>query len=441
MPIKEKFLYYLKGIGGYFEDSLLLFIKPKSTIKKIREKPFSIKLFLVNIFLITIIHSIFNFLVAIKSLPWHIVNTIGLTWQIFVFTIFVISFSPFLIDYISSKITGIKNQLYPLSKVYLHVLIIFALYPLINLFLGIFGVPFNFLLPFATRAGITVGQIFEGVLISLISIFIIYYFYHSLKAVLISILMIGLSFPLILYGIDFVYYVLMSYFYGFARYGIMQDPAHIILWCMENMWFILLILGFGLSYFLYQKRNYFKFLTKPQIILNILFSLLILSGYMISGFILPIPQLISLIISSIAAWNFVILVFYYYNNSNQSTNKLILNKWETFIAGFWLLTTTISFSLVVSFISTFFLSLFLFLSLIFIKYFQSISKFYYQKFFIFISLYLILLMGSIPNYIFVFESLPSELAIEWPTLFSFWIGIPIAAIPSLFLKSSYFYPP
>ncbi len=437
MKSKNEYSSFLRALGAYFIDSFLLFSKPKTAIEKIKKKRISIPLFLVSIFLISSIHFILNFLASRNpSDPWHIVNTLGLTWQIFVFVIFVVSYAPLLVDSTSSKLTGIKDQLSSLSKVYFHTLIVFALYPLINFFLRTLGVNYKFYLPFSTRTLITIGQVVEGTLLAVISIFIIYYFYRSSKAVGSSLILLGLSFPLILYGIDFVY-LLSSRFYGFEGYGLMQDPAHIILWCMENIWFCLLILGFGLLYFYRVKKNYFKLFTRNQIIFTFLLPLFILLGYIISGIVLPLPQLISLIISSIAAGNVIFLI---YNSHNKSVNNIVssnrLNQWETLMCAFWLLTIAFSFALMVSFVSALFLGFCFIGSFVLIRYSQLIIKRELQIVLSFLIFYLILLMGSVPTFFFIFSEVPSIVAIELPILASFLAGIPITLLSALFLEFS-----
>ncbi|MFX1293742.1 MAG: hypothetical protein ACFFD2_02615 [Promethearchaeota archaeon] len=444
MELKDRVLSFLRGIGEYFTDNFLLFSEPKKAIEKINKKRIRLSLFLVSIFLISCIHFFFNFLVSEGPFrytnAWNIVNIIGLAWQIFVFVIFVILFSPLLVDIISSKFTGIKDQFSSLSKVYFHTLIIFALYPIINLYFLIFGVPYGFYLPFSSKAMITVGQIVEGILLAIISIFIIYYFYRSSKAVIISVIFLGISFPLILYGLDFVY-ILSSRFYGFERYGLMDDPAHIVLWCMENIWFCLLVLGFGIIYFYRVKKNYFKLFTRNQLIFNFSLPFFVILGYVISGMPLPIPQLISLIISSIAAGNFILLLYNsYYKSFNNTEKSNFLNKWETFMCAFWLLTIAISFSLIVSFISALFIGLCFIGSSILIRYSQIVIKHKLQLIFSFLTFYLILLMGSVPTYFFVFSEGPSIVAVELPTLLSLLVSIPIALIPAIFLKFFSFYP-
>lgn len=434
--------YYLNGISDYFKDNVLLLIKPRKYLEQIKQKPISKRLFFINIFLIVIIHFIFNYLVSISHgiYPWHIINTIGLTWQIFVFVIFVISFSPLLIDLISVKISKTQSKLCSLAKVYFHVLLIFAIYPLVNLIFSLLYIDFCIKLPFAIIAEITFGQIFEAILIVYLSLFIIYSFYRSIKAVILSITIIGLLFPLLLYGLDFAYFLRMN-FYGFLSSGLMNDPAHVTLWCSQNIWFCFLIFFFGISYFLHQQKNIFKLITKTHIIPHLLFPLLILMGYLFAGAILPIPQLISLIIASIAAWNCTYILYLHYNKSFNQSNGIILNEWEIIMGIFWLITTALSFSLIVSFISFFFTSLFILLAFIFLKYLNNTFQKLMYRLNIFTLSMLTVLIASIPSYFFIyFYPTPSIIAIEWPTLLSFCIAFLVALIPSLLLKPSFFYP-
>jgi hypothetical protein len=435
--IKHTISSYLMQIGSYFKDNFLLIIKPGTYVEKISTKAISIKVFILNLLLITLIHSIFNYLLVLGE--WNFVNTLGLSWQICIFAVFVISFCPLIIDSLSSKISKAESKLYPLSKVYFHILLIFALYPIVNIILHLLNQPYNFYLPFSYGATITWGQIIEAILISYISIFVIYYFYKSKKAVILSLIIIGISFPLLLYGLDFKEFLRWGV-YGFQTYGLMNDAAHFILWCLENMWFCLLILFFGLFYFIYRKKNPLKSIPKIQIIPNLFFPSLVLLGYFFGGCILPLPQLISLLIASVAAWNFVFLLYMYHMSINKKPNNCPLNKWEFFMSGFWLVTIALSFSLIVSFISGLFCLLFWIFSFIFIKIKINSSNKLIQIFILFISFFLIFLMGSIPTFFFLFHFLPSIIAIDWPTLYSCLVAIPISLIPSIFFKLSYFFP-
>jgi len=443
MELKDKFLPFMRRIGEYFKDGFLLFIKPKKAIQKITKKRINLSLFLVCIFLISSLHFIFNFLASEGySNTWHIVNSLGLAWQIFIFALFVISFSPLLIDTVSSRLSGVKNQFSSISKVYFHILIVFALYPIINFYLRLFGVPYTFYLPFSTKTMMNVGQVVEGVLLAIVSISIIKYFYKSIKAVLISLIILGIFFPLILYGLDFVY-ILSSRFYGFGRYGLMDDPAHIILWCMENIWFCLLILGFGIAYFYHIKKAYFKLFTPIQLFFNFTLPFFVIFGYLISGLSLPIPQLLSLIISSIAAGNCILLIYNSrYKEYYNSERPYLLNKWETFMCAFWLLTIAFSLSLIVSFISALFLLLFFISSLILIRYSPMIINGRKRVIFPLLIYYLFFMMGSVPSYFFIFSDIfkPSIIAVHLPTLLSFLVALPIALIPAILLISSSFYP-
>lgn len=441
MSLKKRFQFYFNGILDYFKDNLLLFLKPKKYIQKLSEKKITLKLFLINIILITIIHSIFNYLASTyhSSQEWDFINLIGVTWQILVFVIFVLSFAPLVIDFIASKISKTQNQLIPLFKIFYHSLLIFAFYPLVNLLLLIFNQSISFYLPFSSSSQITWGQIFEAIILCYISIFIIHYFYKSKMAIIFSLIVIGFSFPIILYGWDFVLF-LKNDFYYFKLVGILNNPANIILWCMENMWFCLLILFLVVLYFKTMKKNPLKSLAKTLIIPNLVFPGLIALAYLIVGAKLPIAQLTSLIISSIAAWNFIFLIYLHYSKNLKESNIVKLDNWELFMGGFWLITISLSFSLIVSFISAFFCLLFCSISFIYIKFQITFTRKWANYFYKFIIFYIICLMGSTTIFFFIFSYTYSVIAIEWPTFFSFIIAIPISLTFTFLLKISYFYP-
>jgi len=442
MMINQRIQFYLNEINKYIKKSLMLIVKPWVNVQKIRDEPFNLKSFFLSILVIAIIHSILNFFVSYSKDPliqWNIINIFGVSWQIFIFIIFVITFSPLVIDIISSRFSKFKNQFYQLAKVYCHILLIFALYPIVNIVLAIFNYPNSYFLPFSQKSNITIGQIIEGILICYVSVFIIYSFYKSKKSIILSLIIIGMSFPLILYGIDFVFFLLEN-FYRFEYYGFVDNPAHIILYCLANMWFCLLILFFGALYFYHQGKNILKLIFQMKFIPNFVFPFLIFLGYIFSGFILPFPQLFSLIIASIATWNSIYVLWMYYNRITYiQENQLRLNNWDYFMVSFWLITISFSFALMVSFISAFLLFICFIFVLFYLKYiYLKFSSNFSQKILLFFLFYLIVLIGSPPTFFLIFYD-HSIIALEFPNFLMWIIAIPIAGILSISLKTNYFW--
>ena len=206
----NKIIDFFKNMYIFLKDSLLLLFFPTKQTSIILKRKLSIPLVVFIAAIFSGIHFVFNLIfyenynLYILALPpflnphimYNTINVVGLYWQIFTFFLFVIPFSTLLIDLICSKFSRIQNKVFNISKVFLHMILIAGLYPLINLFLVI-----NRIHPFVTISDgtriifqIQIGQIVEGIIIGVLSIFIIYKIYKTKLGVILSQLSIALSF-------------------------------------------------------------------------------------------------------------------------------------------------------------------------------------------------------------------------------------------------------
>jgi len=343
-------------------DSGRLLIYPKTTIRTIIDKEISIKAYFSYSFFIASIHFYLLYIQAhlYKNclFTWHPANILGLWWQVYVFVLFITVVPPLILDCLASVLSQ-KNMLFTtIFKIYLHTLLIFAFYPVINIILTALKVRFSFSLPGTIATVFTYGQIFEAIYLIIITIIILHIFYKNMKAVILSTIFIGFLFPGILLGQDIMVYVMNNFLN--LNYSSMSFESfyRVPLWGNANIWFVFLFFIGGVIYLIYTKKLKLSRILfhSENLLINFTLIYLVFVGFSLGGRTLPLGQLIYLFFAVIFTWNFSYLHLFQkisrtLGSENNIPLELQLNSWEQTIVSTWIIIGGLSFILNISIFS------------------------------------------------------------------------------------------
>ncbi|MHA1267383.1 MAG: hypothetical protein ACTSRS_19255 [Candidatus Helarchaeota archaeon] len=445
MPSRSRNLEFWRDELKFLKESLLIisFLKTGKVTEKVRNVPLSIKFIFLNVLLLSILRAILEIIHWTHKYPsqrWDLINLGGFIWQIAVFIIFIIPFSSYILSYASSYLAHVRISFSQIFNVYFYLTFLFAISPIFDIIASFLGAPSFFFLPFTNESIITMGQLIEAFILPILSFLILHQITHSTRIAIISTLIMGLLFPFILIGPDGVYY--MSFIFNFnGHYWLPNDPFHIILWAMENLWFSLLMVILLSTYLLRKLRQLNLNLNRFNILLGTFLGFSVLIGYFLGNQAIPLPHLLALVLSLISCWIMYVLL-----KTRYVCGEVQLNDWVITISLFWLITIGLSFTLVVSFFSFFILLAIILIIFIYIYYLKSITfqsskvnkKKYVFYFLICILMFLSILLGATPTIFYYIEYSPGNfyhhIPLEVPNPIIF-----LGAVPCSFILNLIFY--
>ncbi|MFX0140069.1 MAG: hypothetical protein ACFFDN_40880 [Candidatus Hodarchaeota archaeon] len=293
-------------------------------------------------------------------------------WQIVTFVLVVIPLGPAFITIICSKYSMIKLRFYDLFKIYLSFLIIFGFYPLINLFLAYINIDPVIRIKFRENYifVIQVGQIIQGIIISFISLMVIYELYRTKLGTFLATLLLSLSF-IFIGGIYPRYiHIIGNFFFNSTfsirgvEFGRPFQLFYIFLWTTENFLEILIIIIVYIAYILQNGKNFQQQLIWLKSYSAGLFILLPVIGYIISNSFINIIEIGALIVSVFLIWSLIRLLEIFFEKKSQKYRYK--SNFEMCFLIYFLLTLSFSLALLVSFSAALFLSLMLISGLIYL---------------------------------------------------------------------------
>ncbi|MHA1378170.1 MAG: hypothetical protein ACTSRG_07290 [Candidatus Helarchaeota archaeon] len=336
-------------------------------------------------------------------LIWDWANLTAFYWQVVTFVLSIIPLASVIAVIICSKYSVEKVPFYQVIKIYLCFLVVFALYPLVNLFFvwlyidPIIKIQSNF----QNVMVIQIGQIIQGVIISVLSLIILYEKFKTKLGVFLSILAITLSFIFIggIYPL-YVYFIANLFFNSTfslqgATLGFPHQLYHIYLWAAENILEVIIIAIAYLAYILQNDKNFQEQLIWLKSYSGLLLFLLGVTGYVFSQSYINVVEIGSLLISIFLIWSLIKLLEIYYEKKQRKIQYKSIFEMSLLI--YFIVTAALSLALLVSFAATFFLSIMIVCGLIYLYLRQRARYKYLSSFFFGLMCFSAILVGSTPT--------------------------------------------